>query len=120
MTIEDGRAADALSRELQSARSAQGRSLREVAQAAGISPAYLQKLERSRVAEPSPRILRQVSNALGISYARLMETAGYEPPAPPHQRGALADRFQAAGLTETEERAIAAFVEHLVAQRPAP
>jgi transcriptional regulator with XRE-family HTH domain len=106
-------------RELLSARTAQRRSLREVAQAAGISAAYLQKLERAQVGEPSPRILLRLADTLGISYRRLMEWAGYDLPATSRKLSPVADRVLAARLTEAEEKAVAAFVEHLIAQRPA-
>lgn len=105
-----------LGREILSARKAAGRSLRDVAEAAGISATYLQKLERAQVGGPSPRILRRLSTTLGVTYRRLLEMAGYEPP-PSGNRDALAARLGSTALTETEERAVAAFIDHLVAQR---
>lgn len=108
-----------LGAELSSARARAGRSLRDVASASGISAAYLQKLERSQVSEPSPRILRNLAVCLGISYGRLMKAAGYE--APIHsQVDPLARKLAASRLTDAEERAVAAFIEHLVAQRTSP
>ena len=53
------------------------RSLKSVADGAGISVAYLQKLERDEVRAPSPHILRGLARTLGITYADLMELAGY-------------------------------------------
>ena len=88
-----------------------------MATAAEISAAYLQKLERGQVDEPSPRILRRLAAALGIEYTRLMELAGYEVASTRRPASRLATRFAAADLTETEERAVAAFIDHLVAQR---
>lgn len=106
-----------LGRELSSARLAAKRSLREVAAAAAISAAYLQKLERAQVDEPSPKILRRLADALGLEYARLMELAGYEVARVGRGAGPLVTRFAGSNLTETEERAVAAFIDHLIAQR---
>lgn len=107
-----------LGRELASARQAFGQSLRDVASASGISPAYLQKLERGHVGEPSPKILARVATALRLDYRKLFELAGYDVPADRGQRRSPSPRFAAADLTEAEERAVAAFIDHLVAQRP--
>jgi transcriptional regulator with XRE-family HTH domain len=106
-----------LGRELFSARHESGRSLREVATAADISAAYLQKLERGQVAEPSPKILSRLADALMLDYRKLLDLAGYDVPSNRSRRHPLTARFAAADLTETEERAVSAFIEHLVAQR---
>lgn len=53
------------------------RSLKSVADGAGISIAYLQKLERDEVKAPSPHVLRGLARTHAISYADLMELAGY-------------------------------------------
>lgn len=106
-----------LGRELASARERAKRSLRSVAGASEISAAYLQKLERGQVEEPSPRILRRLATELGIDYRRLMGFAGYDVPSARQVANPLTSRLAGASLTETEERAVAAFIEHLVAQR---
>ena len=54
-----------------------GESLKTVADAAGISTAYLQKLERCEVKAPSPHVLRALAGALDVAYADLMAVAGY-------------------------------------------
>lgn len=56
------------------------RTLKAVAEPAGISAAYLQKLERGDVKEPSPRVLHGLSEVLDVPYAELMELAGYAVP----------------------------------------
>lgn len=109
--------AGGLGRELSSARLAARRSLRDVAGESEISAAYLQKLERGQVEDPSPRILRRLATALRIEYRRLMELAGYDVPRGRPAQHPLTTRFADAGLTEAEERAVAAFIDHLVAQR---
>lgn len=115
----NGDAGDAktLGRELASARLAARRSLRDVAGESEISAAYLQKLERGQVEEPSPRILQRLSNALRVDYSRLMQLAGYKLPSSRRPSSPLATRFADARLTEAEERAVAAFIDHLVQQR---
>jgi HTH-type transcriptional regulator, competence development regulator len=56
------------------------RSLTEVAATAGISTAYLQKLEAGAVQQPSPNVLHQLAQVLHIDYASLMRLAGYVVP----------------------------------------
>lgn len=108
----------ALGRELADARAARGESFKTVANNAGVSAAYLQKLERGQVESPSPRILRQLAVHLEISYERLMELAGYETPRPVKpNRTPLGRALKSARLSESEERSVAAFVELLVGQR---
>ena len=63
----------------------QARDVRELsgvdaARAAGISPAYLSKLESDAVKRPSPHVLHQLSEALGLPYADLMRLCGYRVP----------------------------------------
>lgn len=106
-----------LGRELSSARLAAKRSLRNVAGEAEISAAYLQKLERGQVDEPSPNILRRLAAVLRVDYQRLMEFAGYDVPRGRVPQGHLSTRFADADLTAAEERAVAAFIDHLMAQR---
>ena len=53
----------------------------DAARAAGISPAYLSKLESDAVKRPSPHVLHQLSEALGLPYAQLMRLCGYQVPA---------------------------------------
>ena len=55
-------------------------SLKAVADAAGISTAYLQKLERCEVKAPSPHVLRALAGALDVDYTALLGLAGYLDP----------------------------------------
>jgi transcriptional regulator with XRE-family HTH domain len=52
----------------------------EAARAAGISAAYLSKLENDAVKKPSPHVLLQLSEALAVPYADLMQLSGYHVP----------------------------------------
>jgi transcriptional regulator with XRE-family HTH domain len=63
----------------------QAREVRELsgidaARAAGISPAYLSKLENDAVKRPSPLVLHQLSEALAVPYTELMRLSGYPVP----------------------------------------
>lgn len=55
-------------------------SLKAVAEPAGISPAYLVKLERGDVKCPSPHVLHRLAQSLGADYLELMRRAGYVVP----------------------------------------
>jgi transcriptional regulator with XRE-family HTH domain len=63
----------------------QARDVRELsavdaARAAGISSAYLSKLENDAVKRPSPHVLHQLSEALAVPYTELMRLTGYRVP----------------------------------------
>lgn len=104
--------------ELAAARKSKALSLRAAAGAAQISAAYLQKLEGDRVESPSPRVLQQLAEALEVPYPRLMKRAGYAmPSASRSDRSPLDRKLAATGLSDVEERAVAAFIDHLLEQR---
>jgi transcriptional regulator with XRE-family HTH domain len=65
---------------LRTARTGKRLTLQVAAEAANVSTAYLHKLEAGRVKNPSPRVLHRLAGALGLSYATLMELAGYVVP----------------------------------------
>lgn len=65
---------------LRQARDVRGLSAVDAARAAGISAAYLSKLENDAVKRPSPQVLHQLSEALGLPYAELMRRSGYHVP----------------------------------------
>jgi transcriptional regulator with XRE-family HTH domain len=52
----------------------------DAARAAGISPAYLSRLENDAVKKPSPHVLHQLSEALAVPYSELMRLSGYRVP----------------------------------------
>lgn len=109
-----------LGTQLKSARKLAGKSLRGTAEPAGISAAYLQKLESDEVDSPSPHVLFRLAGVLGLTYGTLMDLAGYEPTDPSRASrtpGPVADLVASAELNSDELTAVAAFVEHLRAQR---
>jgi transcriptional regulator with XRE-family HTH domain len=76
---------------LRQVRKLRGWSLREAAERADISPAYLQKLERGHVQGPSPHVLHSLAEQLRMPYSTLMELAGYVVPSESRDREALPD-----------------------------
>jgi transcriptional regulator with XRE-family HTH domain len=65
---------------LRQARAVRELSVVDAARAAAISPAYLSRLEGDAVKKPSPHVLHQLSEALGLPYAELMRLSGYRLP----------------------------------------
>jgi transcriptional regulator with XRE-family HTH domain len=65
---------------LRQAREVRGLPAIDAARAAGISAAYLSKLENDAVKKPSPPVLLQLSEALAVPYADLMRLSGYRVP----------------------------------------
>jgi transcriptional regulator with XRE-family HTH domain len=65
---------------IRQARGVRGLSAVDASRAAGISAAYLSKLESDAVKKPSPQVLHQLSEALAVPYAELMRLNGYRVP----------------------------------------
>ena len=65
---------------LRAARSVRGLSSTETARSAGISPAYLSRLENDAVKRPSPGVLHRLGEVLKVPYAELMTLVGYQIP----------------------------------------
>jgi transcriptional regulator with XRE-family HTH domain len=68
---------------LRQAREVRELSAVDAARAAGISGAYLSKLENDAVKKPSPNVLLQLSEALALPYTELMRLSGYHVPGEP-------------------------------------
>jgi transcriptional regulator with XRE-family HTH domain len=91
-------------------------SLSAVATAAGISTAYLQKLEAGAVRQPSPNVLHQLSEALDIDYSELMRLAGYVVPTADDKVSArrpneLRYALSSEELTEEEAQELARYLD---------
>jgi HTH-type transcriptional regulator, competence development regulator len=103
-----------LGEQLQVVRKMRKLSLQAAAKPAGISAAYLQKLERGDVKEPSPRILYGLSEALEVPYDRLMSLAGYVVPGADGQRAAdtnvLGFALSSERLSDDESTALAEYL----------
>ena len=99
---------------LQRLRQARSESLNGVARAAEISAAYLQKLERSEVKQPSPHVLLRLSKALRVSYDELMRLYGYLKAGRRNEASGtslLAQALSSENLTEDELKALARYLE---------
>ncbi len=101
----------------------QSREVRELsaidtARAAGISAAYLSKLENDAVKRPSPHVLHQLSEALTLPYADLMRLSGYRVPGE-HDRSATDSVGAAlfAGLTDDEREELLEYLAWYRARR---
>src|SRR2546428_11177605 len=73
---------------LKQAREVRELSAIDAARAAGISAAYLSRLESDAVKKPSPHVLHQLSEALAVPYAELMRLSGYRVPGDPDDKAA--------------------------------
>jgi transcriptional regulator with XRE-family HTH domain len=93
--------APAIGRLLKRTRQVRALSATDVARAAGISAAYLSKLEHDAVKKPSPPVLHQLSEALAVPYAELMRLSGY--PLPGDDASAKADTIGAALFADITE-----------------
>lgn len=75
----------------------------EAARSAGISAAYLSKLENDAVKKPSPPVLHRLSEALAVPYAELMRLSGYQLPGESEtSRAETVDAALFADLTDDE------------------
>src|SRR6187431_373811 len=86
---------------LKLARGVRELSTGDAARAAGISAAYLSRLESDAVKRPSPPVLHQLSEALAIPYAELMRLSGY--PVPGDDEVPKADTIGAALFADITE-----------------
>ena len=68
---------------LRQAREVRQLSAGDASRAAGISPAYLNRLENDAVKRPSPHVLHQLGEALSVPYAELLRLSGYPLPNEP-------------------------------------
>jgi transcriptional regulator with XRE-family HTH domain len=71
-----------------------------------VSNAYLSQLENGKISKPSPNILHALATLYGVSYAKLMERAGYISPATSHGSGVRHGRaatFAVENLSAEEE-----------------
>ena len=89
-------------------------SLKRAAEPAGISAAYLQKLERDDVKQLSPHVLHALAEVLEIPYDKLMELAGYVVPAADKAKvkpgSVLAYALSSEQISEEEAEALARYL----------
>jgi transcriptional regulator with XRE-family HTH domain len=73
---------------LRQAREVRQLSAGDVARAAGISAAYLNRLENDAVKKPSPHVLHELSETLNVPYNDLLRVSGYPLPHEPDRNPA--------------------------------
>jgi transcriptional regulator with XRE-family HTH domain len=83
----------------------------DAARAAGISAAYLSKLESDAVKKPSPHVLHQLSEVLAVPYAELMRVSGY--PVPEANGSDAAPTFGAALFADLSDDERDELIEYL-------
>jgi transcriptional regulator with XRE-family HTH domain len=115
-------AANRLGTRLRAVRELKKWSLKTTADGAGLSAAYVQKLERGEVASPSPHKLRNLADALELPYFELMQLAGYATDEAEATEGdaavrVLAHALQAEDLTEEELQELARYLQFRRDQR---
>ena len=107
-------AAASLGAQLHEVRKLKELSLKAVAEPAGISPAYLQKLERNEVKRPSPHVLYGLAEVLEVPYMALMEAAGYVVPTADAKKvkpgSVLAHAFSSEEISEEEAEVLARYL----------
>lgn len=104
---------------LRRARAVRRLSVVEAARAADISPAYLSRLENDGVKKPSPLVLHQLSEALGVPYVELMRLSGYRVPGEPDQHGSGAvSAALFADLTDDERDELVEYLAWYRSRRP--
>ena len=103
---------------LRQARAVRELSVVDAARAAAISPAYLSRLEGDAVKKPSPHVLHQLSEALGVPYAELMQLSGYRLPNQSDQRrpGRVSEALFA-DLTDEEREELVEYLAWYRARR---
>jgi transcriptional regulator with XRE-family HTH domain len=104
---------------LKQARGVRQLSVNDAARAAGISAAYLSKLEHDAVKKPSPPVLHQLGEALRLPYGELMHLSGYRVPGTPVQPGGALDAALFADLTEDERAELVEYLAWYRARRRA-
>ena len=92
------------------AREVRGLTASETARAAGISQAYLSKLENEAVKRPSPLVLRRLGEVLGVPYADLMALVGYHVPGAEEADGSRLGAALLADLTDEELEELLAYL----------
>jgi HTH-type transcriptional regulator, competence development regulator len=103
---------------LRQAREVRELSAGDAARAAGISAAYLSKLENDAVKRPSPVVLHQLSEALTVPYAELMRLSGYRVPGEHDRRvGDTVGTALFANLTDDEREELLEYLAWYRARR---
>jgi transcriptional regulator with XRE-family HTH domain len=104
---------------LRQAREVRGLAAADTARTAGISAAYLSKLENDAVKRPSPHVLHALSEALGVPYSDLMRLTGYRIPDGSDASGGTVTAALVADLTDDERDELLAYLAFYRSRRRA-
>jgi transcriptional regulator with XRE-family HTH domain len=102
---------------LQETREQIGLTLRAAEKDTGISNAYLSQLEAGKIQQPSPVILHKLSELYKVSYADLMELAGYPVPNRSDSSSTTALASRIGPVTKEEEEALAEYLQFMRSRR---
>lgn len=103
---------------LRAARERKGLTLRAVEKATGISNAYLSQLESAKIQQPSPVMLNKLSELYQVSYADILELAGYPVPGRSNEATSYSRLASRLGpTTKEEEDALLEYLEFLRSRR---
>lgn len=103
---------------LEKARKERGMTLRAVESEVGVSNAYLSQLEKGKIRSPSPVVLHKLSDLYGVSYASVLQLAGYPVPEssqPTPPSSSLAARI--GSITPEEEEKLVEYLEFIRSKR---
>jgi len=103
---------------LKDARTGLGWTLRDAEEKTGVSNAFLSQLEGGKIKQPSPNVLHKLSEAYQLSYALIMEYAGYPVPAEA-QFSSQEKRFMSrmGAVSTSEQNALLEYLSFLRAKR---
>jgi HTH-type transcriptional regulator, competence development regulator len=118
-TVDESEVTRSFGAVIRQVREVRGLSAVEAARAAGISAAYLSKLENDAVKKPSPHVLHQLGEALTVPYDELMRLSGYRVPGVDRGHGAADGLGPAlfADLTEDEQHELLEYLAWYRARR---
>jgi len=105
-----------LGRYLKGARARKNLTLRAVENATDISNAYLSQLESGKIKNPSPNNLHKLSELYEVSYATVMQMAGYPVPRMKDDAEALNFAARLGPVTEEEQDELLEYLEFLRAK----
>jgi transcriptional regulator with XRE-family HTH domain len=107
-----------LSADLRQLREQRGWSLREAAQASGLSNGYISLLENGRVENPSATVLARLAKGYGVSVEAMLKAAGVVVAAQREHEGIDPDLVDTLRTLSPEARAeVASYASYLARQR---
>lgn len=96
-----------------------GWTLRQAENVTGVSNGYISQLESGQIRQPSPEMLQKLALGYGLSYAIVMEAAGYQMPTEPAEHLKVPAWMETAAelLTERDWHVLQAVVQALITSK---